>query len=177
MISSFFKYTRNSSNCLNIQRRSVWLKTIPNNSEWQINIKGKTYLKISEEICFKMLELERETAATTNFHSGSTVYSWCVILITQHADENATVWSVFDQAWPTRQSRVESNFCYQRNSVLSLWTGATIMCGYLGSKRGQFQNISINKIEYFCNTLHNEYRLRNAQGHWLRQWRFPTTMN
>ena len=57
----------------------------PNNSEWQINIKEKTYLKISEEICFKMLELERETAATTNFHSGSAVYLWCVILITQHA--------------------------------------------------------------------------------------------
>ena len=33
-----------------------------------------------------MLELEGETAAaTTNFHSGSTVYSWCMILVTQHA--------------------------------------------------------------------------------------------
>ena len=64
-----FKYTRNSSNCLNKQttRRaaewkrywrlqarwrigdcfprvswSVWLKTFSNNSEWQISIKGKT---------------------------------------------------------------------------------------------------------------------------------------
>ena len=30
-------------------------------------------------------ELERETAARTNFYSGSTVYSRCMILITQHA--------------------------------------------------------------------------------------------
>ena len=29
------------------------------------NIKGKTYLKISEEICFKMLELEHETVHVT----------------------------------------------------------------------------------------------------------------
>ena len=40
---------------------------------------------ITDLLAFKMLELKHETAATTNFHSGSTGYSWCrVILITQH---------------------------------------------------------------------------------------------
>ena len=60
-------------------------KTFLNNSEWQVNIKGKTYLKISVEICFKELELDVKQQKRQKCPLRSNLYSWCAILITQQA--------------------------------------------------------------------------------------------
>ena len=81
---------------------------------------------------------------------------------------------VFDQAWPTKFNRVESNFCWQ---FYRLWTGTTVICGYLGSKRGRLKisakNKNYQKIIPYTTTGHEMYKFtRFASESFPRRWRY-----